>query len=408
MSFVAITNVNVFDGVSPDLLENATVVIEDGVIREVGQGPVPSNAQFVVKAKGKTLIPGLIDCHTHVWIADVQGGRAAKRSTEYLASFAVRSLERSLNRGFTAMRDAGGSDPSFVTAIENGLIRGPRFYPAGRSLSQTGGHGDRRIPGDENWDLSVADQRFNRIVDSPDDMRKAVRQELARGARQIKLMLSGGVTSHDPLEPVQFSDEEIAVAVEETSKRGAYVFAHCHSLSSVKKALETGIRTIEHASYLDEATARAIAEKGTFVVPTPAVAKALRDDVASTGYAVSNLKKLNGLYEAMMESIGLMKRAGVMLGYGTDLLGHHQDMQFMGFEIMREIFTPHEILVSATSVGGRILQEDGRLGVVKPGAHADLLLVDSNPLKNLAVFESEGKNLSMIMKGGTVHKLVNQ
>jgi imidazolonepropionase-like amidohydrolase len=400
-------NAHVFDGRSPDLLEGRHVLVEDGLIKEVSDRPITTEVD-VVDVRGRTLMPGLIDLHTHIWFYELNATRVMRQRSEYVACFAASSLRRSLDFGFTAMRDAGGADPAFARAIAHGVIPGPRFYPSGRMMSQTGGHTDWRDASDEDLDHPPAPgrelSRFTALVDSPDEMRKAVREELRRGATQIKLMMSGGVSSPtDPLDKLQFSDEEIRVAVEEAERRGTYCFAHCHPLISVKKAVEHRIRTIEHATYIDEETACAVAQAGLYVVPTLAVVHALTMTGRELGFPPASMEKLSGMLDVALGSLEIMKRAGVKMGYGTDLLGPHQDQELNEFEIRADILPAHDILVSATSLAAEILMEP-RLGVVAPGAFADLIVVDGDPMRDVRIMNQKGRNLPVIMKGGTFHK----
>lgn len=400
-------NARVFDGVSAEPIEDATVVVEDGTIKEVSDRRFGGSGERVDLA-GRTLMPGLIDLHTHPWITELNLGRVSRQRTEYLALYLAGTLRGSLDRGFTTLRDAGGTDPSYSAAIDKGFIPAPRLFPSGRMMSQTGGHTDWRDANEADR-ANVSDDgmsRFTALVDGPDAMRQAVREELRRGATQIKLMLSGGVASPtDPLERVQFSDEEIRVAVEEVTRRGTYCFAHCHPLNSIRKALEMGIRTIEHATFIDDETAREVAASpDTYVVPTLAVVNVLTTEGRALGLPEASLKKLEGLYDVSMGSLEIMKRAGVKMGYGTDLLGSSQDQQLLEFELRADVLSAHEILVSATSLAAEILGQEGRLGVIAPDAVADLIAVDGDPLANIRIMNQGGRNIPMVMKAGKFYR----
>lgn len=409
MASTLFSNANVFDGTTPHLREGCSVLVEDQVIREVSERPISAQNARVLDVGRRTLMPGLIDLHTHIWWSELDAVKTVRQRSEYIACFAVAALRRSLDYGFTTLRDAGGADPCYALAIERGIIPGPRFYPSGRIMSQTGGHTDMRQPDAEDLVAPNAPgrdlYRFTAVVDSPDAMRAAVREELRRGATQIKLMMSGGVSSpSDPLECVQFSDEEIQVAVSETTRRGTYCFAHCHPLNSIWKSIELGIRTIEHATFIDNEAAQAIVEKGIYVVPTLAVAWALNESGRALGFPETSMRKLAGMSDVMLRSLEIMQRSGVKMGYGTDLLGPHQDRQLSEFSIRSQVLPPIEILRSATSTAAEILGEVGRLGVITPGAHADLIVVEGDPLKDITVLDRKGQNLVVIMKAGAFYK----
>ncbi len=409
MATILFKNARIFDGRTPHLLEGREVLVEGGLIKEVREGASAVPADEVIDAGGRTLMPGLIDLHVHIWAAELNVPRMRELPAEYLALFAAGTLERSLDRGFTALRDAGGTDAGYALAIEKGFVKAPRFYHSGRFISQTGGHGDFRTAFEQGFAECAccppAQARFTAIADGADAVRKAVREEFRRGARQVKLMCSGGVASPtDPLDKPQFTEAEILAAVEEAEMRGLYVFAHCHPDAAIRRAAALGVRCIEHASFISEETARFLAERGTYVVPTLAVAKALNDDGAAMGFPAASLAKLGGMYEAMLEGLARMKRAGVKMGFGTDLLAQHQDRQSSEFAIRAQVLPAYDILTAATSMAAEILMEEGRLGVIAPGAYADLLVVDGDPLSDIRLLARGGEALSVIMKAGAFHK----
>ncbi len=409
MSSILFKNANVFDGSTPHLLEGHHVLVEDGRIKELSDRPIAAAGAEAVDVAGRTLMPGLIDLHVHIWFADMNITRLTQYPSEYIGLFAAGTLQKSLDRGFTTMRDAGGSDAGYAMAIEAGFIKAPRFFHSGRLISQTGGHGDPRSALEQSFAscecCPVPIARFTAIVDGADAVRKAVREEFRRGARQVKLMCSGGVASPtDPVDKLQFTDAEILAAVEEANMRGLYIFAHCHPDIAIRRAAELGIRCIEHASMITQETADFLAQKKTYVVPTLAVVKALNEDGAKLGFPEASIRKLAGMYDAMLDGIGYMKKAGVKMGFGTDLLAQHQDRQSMEFSLRAEVLPAYDILISATSVAAEILMEDGKLGVVAPGAHADLLVVDGDPLNDIHVLSKGGASLPVIMKAGEFHK----
>ena len=409
MSAILFTKAAVFDGLGPELIRGAEVLVADGVIQEVSASAIhrPSDCE-VVDLGGRTLMPGLIDAHVHIWATDLDILRLLTRRTEYLAAFAYRSLGRMLDRGFTTVRDAGGTDIGYAQALADGLAAGPRLLHAGRWLSQTGGHGDFRRQGDFACACELREgggARFAHIVDSPDEVRRAVREELRQGARQIKIMGSGGVASpSDPIDRLQFSDAEILAAVEEAERHGAYVMAHCHPAEAVRRCAELGVRSIEHATLIDEDAAKAVKAKGAFVVPTLATIWALLEDGARLGLPPVSQEKLRQVSGGVLQGLQVMQRNDLKVGFGTDLLGAQQDRQGTEFELRAQVFSPLEILRQATSTNAELLQMDREIGRVAPGYVADLIVVDGDPLDDIGCLGRGGATLPVILQGGRFHK----
>ncbi len=408
MTTTLFTNAKLFDGVGPEIRAGAQVLVADGQIQEVSERAIapPASAE-VVDLGGRTLMPGLIDAHVHIWASDLDIVKLITRRTEYLAAFAYRSLAAMLDRGFTTVRDAGGTDVGYAQALRDGLAIGPRLLHAGRILTQTGGHGDFRRTGDFSCACELREgggARFAHVVDSPDEVRKAVREELRNGAHQIKIMGSGGVASpSDPIDRTQFSDAEISAAVEEATRHGAYVMAHCHPAEAIRRCAELGVRSIEHATLIDQEGAQMVAAKGAFVVPTLATMYALLEDGAKLGLPPASQEKLLQVSGGALQGLQVMRSAGLKVGFGTDLLGSQQDRQGTEFGLRAQIFSPLEILRQATSNNAELLQMEGRIGRVAPGFEADLIVVDGNPLADVTVL-GDAANIPAIMQAGRFHK----
>jgi imidazolonepropionase-like amidohydrolase len=353
----------------------------------------------------------LIDAHVHVYAAGLNIGRVVQSPMSYLAHFAAQFLHASLDRGFTTLRDVGGADVGLVLAIKDGLLDGvPRLFYGGRVISQTGGHGDFR-PGDHSLDTghycgcSYHGDQLAVIADGADAVRKAVREELRRGASHIKIMASGGVASPtDPLDRCQYSDAEIRAAVEEAERAGSYVAAHCHPKDAIYRAAALGVRSIEHATLIDAPTAAFVAEKGAFAVPTMAVLISLVEEGEKMGFPRVNMEKLRLVADSALSSLETMKRAGVKMGFGTDLLGALHVRQSTEFTLRAKMLPAIDVLRSACSVNAELLGQTGNLGCIREGAIADLLVIDGNPLEDISVLGSGGDRLSVIMKGGRFHK----
>ena len=396
-------NCVVFDGVNEELLEGVCVVIEGDLIREVTTESVNIAEAHRIDCVGRILMPGLIDAHIHAYTPTFSFYNNDRMPVSLMANHAAVILEGMLKRGFTSVRDAGGADKGLWLAIEQGLIKGPRLFYAGKAISQTGGHGDMR-PSDvtEPCGCSGYSGSISRVADGPDEVRKAVREELRKGAHQIKLFVSGGVTSpSDPIWMNQFTEEEIRIAIYEASTRRAYVMAHCHTEEAIRRCVEFGVRSIEHGSEIGDDTAKLIAEKGAFVVPTLAVTDVLRTQGPKLGLPSMSLEKIKGLYESILSSIEACTRAGVKIGLGADLLGHdYHPLQGGELALRGEVNTPIDVLRSATSINAELLQQSGKIGCIAPGAYADILVLDGNPLNDLALFQNAKKNIPVVMKNG--------
>jgi len=407
---IVFRSARVFDGESESLRVGVNVFVQGGVISEISDRPASADEE-VVDCGGRVLMPGLIDAHVHVYAAGLNIVRVAQSPMSYLAHFAAQFLHASLDRGFTTLRDVGGADIGLVLAIKDGLLdRVPRLFYGGRVISQTGGHGDFR-PGDHSFETghycgcSYHADQLAVIADGADAVRKAVREELRRGAAHIKIMASGGVASPtDPLDRCQYSDDEIRAAVEEADRAGSYVAAHCHPKEAVRRAAALGVKSIEHATLIDLETAEYVAEKGAFTVPTMAVIVALFEEGDKLGLPPVSMEKLRRVADSALSSLEIMKQAAVKMGFGTDLLGALHVRQSSEFTLRAKVLPAIDVLRSACTVNAELLGQTGKLGCIREGAAADLLVVDGNPLEDISVLGSGGDSLPIIMKDGRFHK----
>jgi imidazolonepropionase-like amidohydrolase len=403
MPSILFSRCRVFDGRTPELLEPRDVLVEDGRIKEVSDTPIRAASAHVVPVDGRTLMPGLIDAHWHVVAADVNLTRLDAMPESLRVAHARIYLEEALDRGFTTIRDAGGADFGLAQAVEQGLIRGPRLFYGGRALSQTGGHGDMRPL--QHLDPCCQGGAVGQLADGPDEVRKAVREELRKGAHHVKLMVSGGVASPaDPIWMLQYSEDEIRAAVDETARRRAYVMAHAHTAETTRRAVALGVRSVEHGTLIDRETAEFVAARGAFVVPTLVTIMALAEHGAALGFPPVSVAKLREVKDAALGALPILKAAGVKVGFGTDLLGALHREQSREFLLRREALPAYDVLASATSVNAELLDRAGELGVVAPGAVADLLVVDGDPLADLGLLQEDGRHLPVIMKAGAFHK----
>ncbi len=404
MTAVLFRNLRLFDGLGDALAEGMEVLVEGDRIKEVADRPITVGKARVVDAGGRTLMPGLIDAHIHCYASTADLGQVERIPPSLLAMQAAKDLEACLQRGFTTVRDAAGADWGLAIACDTGLIRGPRLFFPGHALSPTGGHGDWR----PNTALDLCGccgsaQPMGVVADGVDAVRKAVRVNLKKGANHIKIMASGGVASpSDPIWSLQYSEEEIACAVAEAKAWRSYVLAHAYTPEAIHRAVRLGVRSIEHANLIDAPTAAFMAEQGAFAVPTLVTYQALEDEGAAMGLPAASLAKLGDVKEQGLGSLEILKRAGVAMGFGTDLLAGMRRRQSDEFVIRRQVLPAAEVLRQATSGNATLLQRDGELGVVKAGALADLILVDGDPIADIGVLTGQGERIPLVMKGGEV------
>ena len=405
MPAILLKNARVFDGFSEECAEGMQVLVEQGAIREVSDKPISANGAHVIDVEGRTLMPGLIDAHIHAYFCDVSWHKMDTAGEAYRTAHAVRMLGFALDCGFTTVRDIGGGDYGLSRAIEERLIRAPRFFYAGKILSMTGGHGEGRYMDERHHNqgyCSCGDANALSVVaDGVDACVKAAREELRRGAHCIKIMASGGAASPtDPIWMNQYREDEIRAIVNETTERRTYTSAHCHPASSVKRCVEFGVRVIEHGTLMDDATARLVADNGAYVVPTLVIIQVLAEQGRQLGLLAAVQEKVDVIFRQAVQGLESMRKAGVKVGFGSDLLGETYTQQCREFTLRKAVFSPLEILRQATSTNAAILQQEGKLGCIKPGAHADLLVVEGDPLKDVELLAASGKHLRLIMRAG--------
>lgn len=408
MSAVLFKNANLLDPLQSELLEGHHVLVEDGVIKEVSDKPITASSAHVIDAAGRTLMPGLIDLHVHVLATQLNLSTQGVLPDALVMMRAVPIMAAMLRRGFTTVRDAGGAGWGLKCAVNEGTVKGPRLFISGRAISQTGGHGDPRPRSDHLRPMSFCGCCFRagdigRVADGIDDVRKAVRQELQMGADQIKMMASGGVASPtDPIASFGYSEEEIRVIVDEAASRQTYVMAHSYTADAIERAIRNGVRTIEHGNLVDERVARFMAEKGAFVVPTLVTYEALANEGADYGLPADSVAKIATVRTAGLHSLEIYKKAGVKIGYGSDLLGPSQRLQSDEFRIRREVLSAQEVIQCATTTAAEVLNQVGQLGRIQEGGLADILLVDGDPYRDLSCLLGQGEHIGLIMKGGVI------
>jgi imidazolonepropionase-like amidohydrolase len=403
---IAFHNASLFDSRKGVVRRNVTVVVEDGRIAHVSLKPLRIAGAKAYDLKGKTLLPGLIDCHVHVTAVHHDVLRLSMQPPSLITAQAKDVLEGMLARGFTTVRDACGADFGLQEAVERGIFEGPRLFIAGRPLTQTGGHGDGRPKGARTMFCTCAGLGlFGAVADGVAEVRRAAREQLRNGANHIKVMAGGGVMSPtDPIEGSQYSTDELRAICEEAEAAGTYVMAHAYSPRAIERAVRAGVRSIEHGNLLDETSARAMKECGAYLVPTLATYAALDAEAGKLKLPLNQMEKLRRVQQQGVAAIRIAKTAGVPIAFGTDLLGSMQARQSTELGLRLPAMTPAEILRSATSIAAELIGQAGKLGVITPGAVADLLVVAGDPTKDLAPLQAPERGLLAVMKAGRFYK----
>jgi len=429
---VLFTNVNVFDGNSDELAVGQDVLVEGNLIKQIGKGLKADANATVIDGGGRTLMPGLIDSHSHLNMTadggvtsmegmrwDEIGARAAAQAQDWLAD------------GFTTARDMGGLANGLKKTIDAGMLDGPRIYPSASYISQTSGHGDLVLGSQNQFPRQSNYYRLGitQIVDGPDAVRRAVRRNFAEGASQIKIMMGGGISSEKgPLFAPQFTDEEVTAAVEEAAARDTYVAVHIYQDHHIRRALELGVKSIEHGQFISEETARLMKEKGAVIAPF--IGGMSPEAFQHPAYSVPGTPqyiKGREFQEDSKNFIEIMKRVKPKIVMAVDIVflsgvAARKGRDFEKFAFARA-FGNLQALRSMTSIPGELMAMTGKnnpypgkLGVIEKGALADILVVDGNPLEDLTVLGANPKYLDaeprergiktirVIMKDGKVYK----
>jgi imidazolonepropionase-like amidohydrolase len=419
---VLITNVSVWDGTSDSAEKGVDVLVEGNLIKQVAAGiKAPAGAE-VIDGGGNTLIPGLIEAHAHL---SLHGDLFQIRNDfnwMYVGAKSGAEATNMLMRGFTTARDAAGPVNGLRKVIDAGHVVGPRIYAAGPALSQTGGHFDIRGLNEPNYYfLGTADPKqfmeFAYLADGVPEVQKAAREIFRKGSSHIKIMAGGGVaTVYDPLDGLQFTPEEIRAIVVECEKVGSYAMAHIYTPEAITIALNAGVKSIDHGMLIDDKAMKLLKEKDAFLVPSLAVGLFTPEELAFAWPTPAIKAKGARIIAGMENEVKLAKKHGVKIGFGTDFFGPSNvefAQQSLEFKARAKYFTPVEILKQATSTNAALVALsgpmmnpylDGPLGVIKPGAYADILIVKGNPLEDIELLVEPGKNIGLIMKDGKVYK----
>ena len=403
-----VRNARLFDSQAGVFREGSTLVIEGERLAAVTQEPIDVgdvDESDLIDAGGRAVLPGLIDCHVHVVATSHDLMGLALQPPSLVTAQSSQVMQGMLQRGFTTVRDAAGADHGLRSAVSRGLFEGPRLYIAAQPISQTGGHADMRPQGvrGELFCACAGLGLIGAIADGVGAVRRAVREQVRQGANHIKIMAGGGVASPtDPIDGTQFSVDELRAACEEAEAANLYALAHAYSPRAVTRAVQAGVRSIEHGNLIDEATARIMKQHGAYLVPTLSTYAALADEGRQLGWSAEMLDKLKTVHDRGLEAVRIARAEGVPIAFGTDLLGHMHGRQSGEFTLRAQDVPPIEQLQSATAVAARLMRQEAHIGALIPGAYADLLVVDGDPAESLAMLAAPQTGIRLLMQSGRV------
>ena len=407
----------IFDGVNEQLITDKDVLIEGNLIKAIGVDLETAGGEQVFDGAGKTLIPGLIDMHAHFCIQE--GMLVGRDAYDQMAmgARAHQSMLGYLDQGFTTARDAGCNILGLAKAINNGLLDGPRLYPSGGFLSQTGGHADTGSFNDVPGRIDDLERHgFGYIVDGVTEARRAARQNLRSGATQIKIMAGGGVASEfDPIHMTQFSLEEMKAIVSVAEDYGTYVMAHAYHDRSVNRAIDAGVRVIEHNFLVSEKTVRRMKQEGVALSAQAVMSlEAFAEPEEITFFSADQKAKAAAVNKGARQMFEWARKHDLIVVTGGDMFGPaYTHRQADNMVWMAEVgFTPYEIMKMGTSNAALVLSwsggmnpyKEGELGVIQEGAYADLVLIDGNPLENIAILNDYQDKFKLIIKDGKLFK----
>jgi imidazolonepropionase-like amidohydrolase len=409
MSSLVLKNSNVIDVVTGNINQK-DISINEGLIEELGSN-FKSASSKVIDLDGKFVLPGLCDAHVHVTAFTADFSKLKNTSPFYVGIKSLEILKGMLSRGFTTVRDAGGADWGLSRHLSENPTSGPRLLFCGHALSQTGGHGDMRGPGENSLHECFCCAGLGHICDGLPEVLKASREEIRRGATHLKVMASGGVSSPtDRITSTQFSEEELSAIVNEANAANIPVMAHAYTAKAINRALKCGVTSIEHGNLLDIKSIELLKNNNAYLVPTLIIYQALIEQGVEAGLSKEMVDKTYEVLDAGIEALSFADKNDVQIVYGTDLLGIMHPRQLEEFNLRSKVISPLKLLQQATINASKLFNMENSIGQVKEGFFADLIVLDKNPIEDISILTKPEKHLHQVIKGGNIcfeNKMLN-
>ena len=401
MSSLVLKNSNVID-VETGNINQKDISINEGLIEELGSN-FKSASSKVIDLDGKFVLPGLCDAHVHVTAFTADFSKLKNTSPFYVGIKSLEILKGMLSRGFTTVRDAGGADWGLSRHLSENPTSGPRLLFCGHALSQTGGHGDMRGPGENSLHECFCCAGLGHICDGLPEVLKASREEIRRGATHLKVMASGGVSSPtDRITSTQFSEEELSAIVNEANAANIPVMAHAYTAKAINRALMCGVTSIEHGNLLDIKSIELLKNNNAYLVPTLIIYQALIEQGVEAGLSKQMVDKTYEVLDAGIEALSFADKNDVQIVYGTDLLGIMHPRQLEEFNLRSKVISPLKLLQQATINASKLFNMENSIGQVKEGFFADLIVLDKNPIEDISILTKPEKHLHQVIKGGNI------
>ena len=396
---------DMLDTTTMSLVPGQDILIEDGIITEIGHSLTGDEFDNEIDAKGKYVLPGFIDAHVHFRLGTLNFANLSYWTEVEFGIAMARLCDETIHRGFTTVRDTGGDLTGLLRAIRKGQIQGPDIIRSGQMISQTGGHGDveggkRAVP---DCACQMRHTAMGIVADGPDAVRKAARHLLRDGSDFLKIHVSGGVASpSDPLECTQYTATEIQAVVQEAKNRKTYVTAHAYTPEAIQLAVLNGVKCIEHGNLLDEATAKLMVDNDVYLVPTLATYQAMDQLGEQLGLPGKNIKKNRLVLDQGLKALEIAAIAGVKIGWGTDLIGETQTMQAQEFAIRAQVQSASDILHAMYVVNPAILRKQDQIGALKTGMKGHVVITKVNPLTDITLLADSKRSVDQVILNGEV------